>query len=290
MGRDMELSCDESVMREMGHKIKKDYSNSLLALSVGKRIIGNSPVAFGERNTRGRIKNILNYKKPKFWIVVGAIVVVIVSTIGLLSNPIGNGGKNIDAGHVPAGVDNKNTGLKTIPLTAEELEYFNGDEFFNGEYMNIRNQFLSSLYDVPEKIDLFNLFYCGSGLEETPTEAEKAAIIAYNNWDMEPDCQCTKISRVNMDEVLTKYMGLTLADTKGAGLENFTYLEQYDAYYYYHGDTNYRMQILFSGGKREGDTIRLFYDDSFTNEGEIILTLQERGNTYIFVSNERVAP
>ena len=290
MGEDMELSCDESVMKEMGHKIKRDYSNSLLALSVGKRVIGSSPVAFGESNTKGRIKNILNYKKPKFWVVVGAIVVVIVSTIGLLSNPIGNGGKNIDAGHVPVGVDNKNTGFKTIPLTAEELGYFNSDEFFNGEYMNIRNQFLSSLYDVPEKIDLFNLFYCGSGLEETPTEAEKAAIIAYNNWDMEPDCACTKISRANMDAVLTKYMGLTLADTEGIGLENFTYLDQYDAYYYYHGDTNYRMQILFSGGKREGDTIRLFYDDSFTNEGEIILTLQERGNTYIFVSNERVAP
>jgi hypothetical protein len=156
--------------------------------------------------------------------------------------------------------------------------------------MNIRNQFLSSLYDVPEKIDLFNLFYCGSGLEETPTEAEKAAIIAYNNWDMEPDCACTKISRANMDAVLTKYMGLTLADTEGIGLENFTYLDQYDAYYYYHGDTNYRMQISFFHGEQEGDTIRLFYDDSFTNEGEIILTLQEQGNTYIFVSNKRVVP
>jgi hypothetical protein len=54
--------------------------------------------------------------------------------------------------------------------------------------------------------------------------------------------------------------------------------------------TNYRMQISFFHGEQEGDTIRLFYDDSFTNEGEIILTLQEQGNTYIFVSNKRVVP
>ncbi|HZX21478.1 MAG TPA: M56 family metallopeptidase [Clostridia bacterium] len=290
MGEDMELSCDESVMREMGHKIKKNYSNSLLALSVRKRIIGGSPVAFGENNTKGRIKNILNYKKPKFWVVTGAVIVVIVLAVGLLSNPIGNKGENIDAGHVSAGVGNKNKGFKTIPLTAEELGYFNSDEFFNGEYMNIRNQFLSSLYNIPEKIHLFNLFYCGSGLGEIPTEAEKSAIVKYNNWDMEPDCACTKISRANMDAVLTKYMGLTLADTEGIGLGDFTYLEQYDAYYVYHGDTNYRMQVSFSGGEREGDTIRLSYDDSFTNEGEIVLTLREQGDTYIFVSNEKVVP
>ena len=59
MGKDMELSCDESVIKEMGHDIKGNYSNSLLSLSVGKRIIGGSPVAFGESNTKDRIKNIL---------------------------------------------------------------------------------------------------------------------------------------------------------------------------------------------------------------------------------------
>ena len=55
----------------------------------------------------------------------------------------------------------QNNSSKITQLTAEELEYFNGDEFFNGEYMNIRNQFLSSLYDTPEKVDLLELFYCG---------------------------------------------------------------------------------------------------------------------------------
>lgn len=91
MGEDMELSCDESVIKEMGYEIKKDYSNSLLSLSTGKRIVGGSPIAFGENNTKGRIKNILNYKKPKFWVIVVLILIIIALAVGLLSNPPGNG-------------------------------------------------------------------------------------------------------------------------------------------------------------------------------------------------------
>ena len=173
------------------------------------------------------------------------------------------------------------------PLTSKELNYFNGNEFFNGETMNIHNQFLSSLYDAPEKIDLFQLFYCGSGQSEPPTEAEEAAVIAYNGWEAAPDCPCEKISRANMDAVLTKYMGLTLADTGEIGLEKFTYLKEYDAYYYYHGDTNYRGNITFSSGEREGDIIRLFYNDTFMADGDKVLTLREKDGGYLFVSNQK---
>jgi beta-lactamase regulating signal transducer with metallopeptidase domain len=87
MSDDMELSCDEKVIKEMGNEIKKDYSSSLLSLSTGKRIIGGCPLAFGENKTKGRIMNILNYKKPAFWIVIAAFVLVAGVSIGLLSNP-----------------------------------------------------------------------------------------------------------------------------------------------------------------------------------------------------------
>ena len=87
MGEDMELSCDESVIKEMGSDIKKDYSASLLSLSTGRRIIGGCPLAFGENNTKGRIMNILNYKKPGFWVVILAVIAVLAISIGLMSNP-----------------------------------------------------------------------------------------------------------------------------------------------------------------------------------------------------------
>jgi hypothetical protein len=192
------------------------------------------------------------------------------------------------AGCTSAGGSSQSVSTQVTLLNAKELEYFNGDEFFNGEYMNICNQFLSSLYDVPGKADLFQLFYNGSGLEDVITEEERAAVVAFNGWDMEPDCACTKISRANMDAVLTKYMGLTLGDTEKIGLENFTYLEEYDAYYYYHGDSNYRSAVSFSGGEREGNIIRLFYDDQFMGDGEKVLTLKAQADSYLFVSNQKL--
>ncbi|MFA5528560.1 MAG: M56 family metallopeptidase [Peptostreptococcales bacterium] len=88
MSKDMECSCDEAVIKEMGYGIKKDYSNSLLSLAVGRRTVGSSPLAFSEDNPKERIKNILNYKKPKFWVVGVAIVAVIAIAIGLMANPV----------------------------------------------------------------------------------------------------------------------------------------------------------------------------------------------------------
>ncbi len=87
MSEDMELSCDESVLKQMGPEIKKEYSTSLLALATGKKLIGGYPLAFGENNTRERILNILSYKKPAFWIVIASLTGVGILFFGLLSNP-----------------------------------------------------------------------------------------------------------------------------------------------------------------------------------------------------------
>lgn len=87
MSEDMEMSCDESVIKQMGYGIKKDYSTSLLYLSTGRRIISGCPLAFGENNTKGRIINILNYKKPAFLVVIVAVIAVMTISLGLISNP-----------------------------------------------------------------------------------------------------------------------------------------------------------------------------------------------------------
>ena len=91
MNSDMELSCDESVIKKMGPDIKKEYSSSLLSLSTGRKIIGGGPIAFGENNIKGRIKNVLNYKEPKFWVVAVAVAVIVILSVGLLSNPSDDG-------------------------------------------------------------------------------------------------------------------------------------------------------------------------------------------------------
>ncbi|WP_333861156.1 DUF5301 domain-containing protein, partial [Clostridium sp.] len=90
MSKDMEMSCDERVLKELGTEIKKDYSTSLLSLSVNKNTIKGSPLAFGENNTKTRIKNILNYKKPVFWVIAASIIAVMFIAIGLITNPSGS--------------------------------------------------------------------------------------------------------------------------------------------------------------------------------------------------------
>ncbi len=88
MSNDMEMACDEKVIKDLGSGIKKDYSTSLLSMSVGKKLVNGSPLAFGENNTKRRIKNVLKYKKPAFWILIVGVIIIIVIGIGLVSNPI----------------------------------------------------------------------------------------------------------------------------------------------------------------------------------------------------------
>jgi len=85
--KDMEMSCDEAVIKQLGNDVKKEYSSSLLTLATGRRIIGGTPLAFGEGDTKGRIKNVLNYKKPAFWVIVVSVAAVLCLSTALMTNP-----------------------------------------------------------------------------------------------------------------------------------------------------------------------------------------------------------
>ncbi len=88
--RDIELACDEKVVKEFNNEQKADYSQALLTCSVNRRIIAACPLAFGEVGVKNRVKSVLNYKKPAFWIVVTAIVVIITVAVCSLTNPVSN--------------------------------------------------------------------------------------------------------------------------------------------------------------------------------------------------------
>lgn len=88
MSRDMEMSCDESVLKRVGGEGKSEYAKSLLALSVKRSgLFTLSPLAFGESDVKSRVKNILNYKKPGFWVVILLAVAVGGMAFTLLVNP-----------------------------------------------------------------------------------------------------------------------------------------------------------------------------------------------------------
>ena len=86
--RDIELACDEKVIRDMEADQKKAYSEALLNCSVNRRQIAACPLAFGEVGVKERVKTVLNYRKPAFWIVLVAVLVLIVTAICFLTDPV----------------------------------------------------------------------------------------------------------------------------------------------------------------------------------------------------------
>ena len=85
--RDIELACDEKVIAELGNDQRADYTQALVACAVNRRMIAACPLAFGEVGVKDRIKSIMNYRKPAFWVIVTALVVCLVVAVCFLTDP-----------------------------------------------------------------------------------------------------------------------------------------------------------------------------------------------------------
>ncbi len=86
--RDIELACDEKVIKEMDRETKANYTAALVACSVSRRSIAACPLAFGEIGVKERVKSVMHYKKPAFWIVIAAIVTCVVVAVCFLTDPL----------------------------------------------------------------------------------------------------------------------------------------------------------------------------------------------------------
>lgn len=85
--RDIELACDERVIKDMGADGKKAYSRALLSFGAARSAVLACPLAFGEVGIKLRVKNVLNYRKPAFWIIIAALILCAAASIMFLSNP-----------------------------------------------------------------------------------------------------------------------------------------------------------------------------------------------------------
>lgn len=86
--RDMEMSCDEAVVKTFGPEIRGDYAASLLKIATGKRIIAGAPLAFGEGDPKGRIRNLAKWKKPVLIVSIIAVVLCLALAVCLLTDPV----------------------------------------------------------------------------------------------------------------------------------------------------------------------------------------------------------
>ena len=85
--RDIELACDERVIKELGNEQRGDYTQALVACSVNRRMIAACPLAFGEVSVKERVKSVMNYKKPAFWVIIISVIVCVGVAVCFLTNP-----------------------------------------------------------------------------------------------------------------------------------------------------------------------------------------------------------
>lgn len=117
--QDMEMSCDEAVLRRMGNEIKQEYSDSLLSFAKGKSRLTMGPLSFGESDAGKRIKNVLRFKKPKVWVgIAGILIIGIIAIVCLTNGSAATSSDSSEESFETAGTDT----VLTDETTAESSE------------------------------------------------------------------------------------------------------------------------------------------------------------------------
>jgi beta-lactamase regulating signal transducer with metallopeptidase domain len=153
MCRDMETSCDERAARALEPEGRAGYSAALLRLASKRSALPGGPLAFGESGVKARVRHILNYKKPAFWLAAAALAAVIAASVFLLANPAGRPGgvlykdgysQAVGGGTDYAGIDLSMRALKLdASPTILTVTWRNGsdyDIFFGEHYMIYRSE------------------------------------------------------------------------------------------------------------------------------------------------------
>ena len=282
---DGELACDEAALAALGPGERVPYGRTLLALipvsrGSGDPLLSATTMTAGKRRLKDRITRIAENRRTR-----AAALLAVIALAAAVCAVTFTGGKGGDTAANPGTPEPLED---AVPLTGDELAYFN-EVFFNSGTVNyvvgvnLHNQFLTSNYVRPKDIDLYALFYCGTGLPGSISEEELRQVGSFDENGAQI-CPTDKLPAADLDQILLENTGLTLDETEKIGLEQFQYLPEYDAYYHTHGDTNYLHNIYVAAGERAGNTFRLYY----TQTGAwSCVTLERQGDgSYWFVSNQ----
>ncbi len=241
--KDMEMSCDEAVIKRLGDDVKKDYSASLLTLATGKRIVSGTPLAFGEGDTKGRIKNVLNYRKPGFWAVLVSVLAVVFVVIGLTTSPKDLSGKSVAVNATILKIDKIN---QTITVKGIDTNSPIGDNCI----VNWKDANLQTVINKEEpviiSIDDFTegdhvVLFLGEIQESYPTRAKATTI------QLEPkETLVTAYPIKDLWDARTKYVGDNSAVGKLIGLLPVPIGMQYDHFELQTASPPYKVTLVYS--------------------------------------------
>lgn len=269
---DCELACDESVLRTLGEDERVAYGETLLSATT---------MTGGKKALKDRLRRIAH--RPRR--VLAALLAVLLLAMGVTACTFtaGNEGQNADSSSGP-----ESTSSSVVPLSGEELRWWNEEFFGNWETEIMPTQFANPyiLYTEPEEIDLFDLFYMSGS---APSDDEIRTYL-----DFAPDklpCPAYRLTLEEMDALLLQYTGLTVSETEQNGLDQFTSNEDGTCFYWSYGDTNYCGGLSFSCGAREvmtetGETlIHLYHNIAQGTQWYRVTLSEEEDGTYSFCSN-----
>lgn len=175
------MSCDEAVLRKTDSDIRADYASTLLSITTGRNMIAYGSLAFNRGNTKGRIKNIMNYKKTALWVSGGIIAIVVAICICFSLNP------KPDVDNPPKDNFGLETQESTIPLSnthnlsqngkvsttsaeVSDFEFITNSEQIKIEVSNATDDVLIELYSVDDKSEYIQRFtLSGSKTSDTFT-------------------------------------------------------------------------------------------------------------------------
>lgn len=163
--RDIELACDQKVIREMDTEDIKAYSSTLLAYSVPRKLISVCPLAFGEVSAKKRIKSALHYKKPAFWIIGLAVISCVVVAVCFLTDPKKSTKETADQAlakptvFISFALSKTGSDIPGIQIKPEEpYAFFTGDDLENMSLpIQWKNQNYSNDFAYGESFDI--LYY-----------------------------------------------------------------------------------------------------------------------------------
>ena len=194
--RDIELACDEKAVKEMEKEERKEYSLALLQSSVHRRMVAACPLAFGEVGVKQRVKSVMNYKKPAFWVIVVALIASVVASVCLLTSPVK--GEEISKGYY------RETELifsERVTDYVSENIYVITDE--NQLYVMDGNGITADI-GILQKNDLDNKRLETFGnIDEVPDFDKITAALVARNWDSEDqisDCTLHYIFKTKHNE------------------------------------------------------------------------------------------
>ena len=269
--RDIEAACDEKVIHHMEKDEIRAYSTALLHCSVHRRRIAACPLAFGEVGVKERIKRIMNYRKPAFWIILLAIIASVIAGVLLLTNPAADPDTETTAPTEEVTKPSVDTAL-LADLTAKFSEW--GSPY---------NMALCSDYDTPAKLDLMAFFYQGFADESTkPTDGEWAQLKDLPFFDI--NMSLHRLPTAKMNPVLQEIFGITLEEMDASAFDGLAYLEDTDCYYFMTTGARGTEDFTVTASEAlEDGTIRIHYTAAFTEEH--IVTLRPTADGYLIVSN-----